>query len=300
LVVEKFPVTFEGYTYPHGRIAYVKGRAPRPVVLVHPNYAGLKQFDIDQACFLARAGYVGLAVDSYKESERYKFEDRNPSADDGAEKLKRHRTGAFDCMNEVLWAPRFWRDQMGYNLELAFAHPAVARGRAGAIGYCLGGQACLEQLRAGHQLQSIVTFHGLLQSRPMYKDDPYNVMRRLTREEYHREVDVPPTTCTPGCQVVIENGAVDDAVPAASIAEWVAEMDEQKVDWRLNSHSDTPHGWALAPQVTSSKYRENADRRSTRSMLNAFAEAWPDVKQEPVETNACGTLLAYPPVTSRI
>ena len=139
LVVERFPVIFEGYTYPHGRIAYVKGRPPRPVVLVHSNYAGLKQFDIDQACFLAKAGYVGLAVDSYKENENYKYEDRNPSADEGAEKLKKHFVGAFGYMNEILWAPRFWRALMGHNLEMAFSHPAVARGRAGAIGYCLGG-----------------------------------------------------------------------------------------------------------------------------------------------------------------
>lgn len=56
LVVEEFPITFEGYTYKYGRIAYVKGRDPRPVILVHHNYCGLKQFDVDQACFMARCG----------------------------------------------------------------------------------------------------------------------------------------------------------------------------------------------------------------------------------------------------
>ena len=56
LVVEDFPITFEGYTYKYGRIAYVKGRDPRPVILVHHNYCGLKQFDVDQACFMARCG----------------------------------------------------------------------------------------------------------------------------------------------------------------------------------------------------------------------------------------------------
>jgi len=295
LVVEKFPITFEGYTYPHGRIAYVKGRTPRPVVLVHANYAGVKQFDVDQACFLAKVGYVGFAVDWYKEKESYTYQDRNPSGDVSPEQLQKHFRDAFEYMNELLWAPRFWRDLMGHSLKMACAHPAVD-GRAGAIGYCLGGQACLEQLRAGHPLQSIVTFHGVLQSRPMYKDDVYNVFRRITQEEYLAQVDVPPTTCSPGCQVVVENGALDPIVKPDSIAEWVAEMDEHKVDWRLNTHSGTPHGWALAPQVTANKYQENADRRSTRSMLDAFAQVWPDVKQEPVETNACGTKMEYPAV----
>ena len=54
LIVEEFPITFGGYCYKHGRIAYVKGRDPRPVILVHHNYCGLKQFDVDQACFIAR------------------------------------------------------------------------------------------------------------------------------------------------------------------------------------------------------------------------------------------------------
>ena len=54
--MEEFPITFEGYTYKYGRIAYVKGRDPRPVILVHHNYCGLKQFDVDQACFMARCG----------------------------------------------------------------------------------------------------------------------------------------------------------------------------------------------------------------------------------------------------
>ena len=68
LVVERFPITFEGYTYKHTHIAYVKGRPPAPVILIHPNYAGLKQFDLDVAIFLAKVGYVGLAADEYKET----------------------------------------------------------------------------------------------------------------------------------------------------------------------------------------------------------------------------------------
>ena len=48
------------------------------MVLVHPNYAGLKQFDIDQCCFLARCGYAALCVDHYKDEGIYTFADRNP------------------------------------------------------------------------------------------------------------------------------------------------------------------------------------------------------------------------------
>merc|ERR1719436_2113211 len=123
-----------------------------------------------------------------------------------------------------------------------------------------------------------------------------NSMRRITKEEYHEQVDVPPTTMTPGCTVVVENGGWDAEVPPESIGEFIQEMDSNNVDWRFNIHARTPHGWALGPGVTGGgdNYREVADRRSTLSMLAAFAEAWPDVKQYPVECNACGTVLPTP------
>ena len=38
---------------------------PRPLILVIHNYQGLKQFDRDVAEYLARLGYVGLAIDMY-------------------------------------------------------------------------------------------------------------------------------------------------------------------------------------------------------------------------------------------
>lgn len=293
LVVEEFPVTYGGHTYPHGRIAYIKGSAPVPVILVHHNYAGMKQFDIDQACFLARAGYVGLATDLYKERDGYAYADRTPTEDDTEEQRKKCFHGAFDSMNALLRDPKSWRGLMAEYLELAFAHPAVANGRAGAIGYCLGGQSCLEQLRGGQKVQVLVTLHGLLHSRPMYKDDCYNSMRRLTKEDYAKEVDVPPTSCTPGCVLIVENGGWDHEVPAETIGEFMQEMDASQVDWRFNFHARTPHGWALAPSCPGggAMYREVADRRSTKSMLAAFAEVWPDVEQHPVEANACGTKL---------
>ena len=46
------------------------------------------------------------------------------------------------------------------------------------------------------------------------------------------------------------------------------EMDENKIDWRFNNHSQTHHGWALGPGVTATAYKESSDRRSTLSMLS--------------------------------
>jgi hypothetical protein len=60
---------------------------------------------------------------------------------------------------------------------------------------------------------------------------------------------------------------------------------------QVNTHSRTPHGFALAPGMWATGYHEDADRRSTLSMLRLFAEVWPDFPQHPVTVNACGTVL---------
>jgi dienelactone hydrolase len=318
-VVEQFPLTFGGYTYRHGVIAYVRGRAPAPVILVHHNYAGLKQFDIDQCCFLARAGYVGVAVDHYRETDligapdaslEYRFEDRDPKRDLGgygstikgqvseAQKARvlRHGAGSTTAMMGLLRTPNTWRAMMSAWLELARGHSAVHPHWAGAIGYCLGGQALLEQVRAGHELQAVVSFHGLLHSRPQHptRQHPRGAyFDRLTAEEFMADpsIEHPPNHHATGCAVLIENGDADPHVPAESIEEFRAEMDQAGIDWRINNHARTPHGFALAPGMWGTAYHEDADRRSTISMLQLFAETWPDVPQSTPPTNACGTVL---------
>ena len=292
-------------------VAYIKGRPPSPVVIVHHNYAGLKQFDVDQvrtcyhplllsllppaltlahsmysvspvargfgnhgsaqsdtlrtetqysvlvhklitcrwpvltpqsnqptgrptdqAAFLARCGFVGVAIDTYREvglvghadqareygmrnfdvifilfsdhlhphtcralflcgdlrsapcaldtdlrlrsdavtnprRVRYRFEDRDPKRDlAGYGKTMKGQTteaqkaralrhlGAYDAMMGLLRSPVHWRDLMAAWLTKARTHPAAHPRQAGAIGYCLGGQALLEQVN-GARLEAI-------------------------------------------------------------------------------------------------------------------------------------------------
>merc|ERR550514_484022 len=185
-------------------------------------------------------------------------------------------------MGFLLQNPAYWRGLMGKGLEVARQHPAVHKEYAGAIGYCLGGMCVLEQVRAGHSLQAVVSFHGLLQSRPM----------GMSREQFEKEVQI-PNTYNKECKVLIENGDLDGSVPQRSIDQWKKEMDDQLIDWRFNNHAQTPHGFALGPECPGggNAYTEAADRRSTLSMLSLFAEVWPEFPQYPVEVNACGTRL---------
>ena len=120
----------------------------------------------------------------------------------------RHGKMAFSAMMGLLSTPKYWRGLMKANLEQAFEHPAVVSGLAAAIGYCFGGQACLDQVRNGDTLQAIVTFHGLLHSYPGIKDDsePRGYGDRMSAEQFQAEIDVAPNNYNKDCKVLIENG----------------------------------------------------------------------------------------------
>ena len=143
-------------------------------------------------------------------------------------------------MMGLLSTPKYWRSLMKANLEQAFTHPAVASGKAAAIGYCFGGQACLEQVRNGDNLQAICTFHGLLHSYPGVKDENHPKGRgwgdRLTKAEFEAQIDTAPNNYNTGTKVLIENGDLDTSVPQdgdTGIDAWKAEMDAAGIDWRL-------------------------------------------------------------------
>lgn len=313
---------------------------PSPVVIVHHNYAGLKTFDVAQASFLARCGYVGLAVDLYEEvhhegaeAARYSYADREmnggtrlgrdallaearkvqcPAAvaegfydyfEDESKtadwQLIKHWSGACELMNGLYLHPARWRRLMRAYLDEAFAHPAVARGKAGCIGYCLGGQSCLEMLRDGQAVQAVCTFHGLLHSRPMRPDNPYATRNKMSEDEYRVSgfpgywdaADAPSNAYTAGCKVLVEHGELDHEVPPEDVAAFALEMSAAGVDWRVETHGGGKHGFALGRGCVGSDYQEATDRRSTLAMLALFSEVWPEHPQFAVPSNASGTVL---------
>jgi dienelactone hydrolase len=315
-VMEQLPVTFNGYTY-KSWIAYKRGAKPAPVILVFPNYAGLKQFDKDQAMFLAKLGYVGVAVDLYEETAEYMYKDRNPVVDfsggmqtegdyanmkdvdmggafvalgSGGKITKSQEQGlahfkaAFAKYHGCLKAKGAWRDLMNLNLTKAKEHPAVHPKFAAAIGYCFGGQCVLDMVRMGSDLQGVVSFHGLLQSEPtnIFKDPDWDGTVDMTGVK---------NNYTTKCKVLIENAELDDHVTDDSIKAFQKEFNDAGVNWQINNHSQTHHGWALPPGVWATEYDEHSDRRSTNSMISFFAELFPDFAIQPVECNAAGTKL---------
>eukprot|EP00041_Stephanoeca_diplocostata_P020473 m.460018 g.460018 ORF g.460018 m.460018 type:complete len:529 (+) comp21587_c0_seq2:251-1837(+) len=288
--VEEFPLITDSYTY-KGYIALPQTATttPAPVVLVLPNYAGLKQFDVDQITFLAQLGYVGVACDLYDNIEDYPVSLRNPGPDASKHELRAHIKGAFSIMNTLILRKKYWRYLLSSYLRAARQHPAVHPTHAAAIGYCFGGQGVLEMVRNGDELDGIVSFHGLLQSNP----NP-NVAKGVALVVDESVVQSVTNNYIVRTRVLIENGDLDDHVSDASIQEFRTEMNANGIDWRFNHHANAPHGFALAPGVWSSRYHEKTDRRSTLAMIALFNELWPDFPPAVVQRNACGTDLLVP------
>lgn len=287
---EALTVQYEGYTY-KSDIAFQEGRARAPIVLVFPNYAGKKQFDIDQAVFLAKLGYVGVAVDLYKDTADYSYDDRNPNKDTPEDKVGKHWIGAFTAMNTLLRNPGALRGLMAATLAAARSHSSAHPTFAAGIGYCFGGACVLECVRGGLEMQALVSFHGVLQSNPLFI--PGLMGGKEEEAAFDRTVKPPPpANFTKGCKVLIENGDLDHIVPQTSIDAWKAEMDANGIDWQFHNHSQTPHGFALPKGVWATDYNEAADRRSTLSMISLFTEVWPEFGPDPsISHNAAGTRL---------
>ena len=262
-------------------VAPPESAGPRPLVLVIHNYQGLKFFDVDVAEYLARVGYVGLAIDMY--GELVPADERTWPED--AARIPAFQEKCFEGMVSCDHDFEFFRALLKAWLDKGLEHASVDSSiAAAAIGYCFGGVAVLEAVRGGLDLSGVVSFHGLLQTGEDGSPQMFGVQRppvKTCENQYNTNT-----------VVLIENGKDDHLVSDESKQRFYQEMDEAGVDWVFHDYARTPHGFALPPTLGPPGHlHEAADRRSTLSMLNLFREIFPGVKQNPVGTNAAGTQL---------
>jgi len=270
---------FRGVRYSGELVAPAQAQGERPLVIIIHNYQGMKYFDVDVAEYLARVGYVGLAVDLY--GERVPADQR--TWPDNPADIEAFQKRCFEGMVAMDHDHELFRALLAKWLEVGLDHPATDSTFApAAIGYCFGGMAVLECVRGGLNVSGVVSLHGLLQT----GEDPNPARNGAERPA----LKPAPNHYTPDAVVVIENGANDELVPDTSKQRFYAEMDEAGVDWVFNHHAKTPHGFALPPTLgPPGRLYVPADRRSTVSMLALFRELFPDVPQNYVSHNAAGT-----------
>jgi dienelactone hydrolase len=136
----------QGDTALQGYIAWNDAaKSKRPGVLVVHEWWGHNQHARNQARRLARAGYVGFALDMY-----------------GKGKVATHPADAQAFMTEATKDPAVVAARFEAALEQLKADPHVDPERIGAIGYCFGGGVVLSMARSGADLDAVASFHGML------------------------------------------------------------------------------------------------------------------------------------------
>jgi dienelactone hydrolase len=122
-------------------------KGKRPGVLVVHEWWGHNQFARNQAIRLAKAGYVGFALDMY-----------------GKGKVTTHPNDAQAFMQEAMKDPAVLRERFEAAKKVLEEQPEVDPQRIGAVGYCFGGAVALSMAASGEDLDAVATFHGAMPS----------------------------------------------------------------------------------------------------------------------------------------
>lgn len=136
----------QGETTLQGYLAWddaAKGK--RPGILVVHEWWGHNQHARRQAERLAKAGYVGFALDMY-----------------GKGKLTTHPEDAQAFMTEATKDPAVVAARFEAACQQLAADSHVDPERIAAIGYCFGGSVVLNMARSGADLDAVASFHGAL------------------------------------------------------------------------------------------------------------------------------------------
>jgi dienelactone hydrolase len=142
-------IEFHGNEFLGHMVAPSEASGPRPLVLVIHNYQGLKGFDVDVAEYLARVGYVGLAIDMY--GNDVPADERDFPAD--TTQIMHFQKQCFEAMVKLDHDHELLRSLLDCWIRAGVAEEWVASDSApSAIGYCFGGMVVIEGVRGGLNL----------------------------------------------------------------------------------------------------------------------------------------------------
>ena len=220
----------QGGTVLKGFLAWddaAKGK--RPGVLVVHEWWGQNEHARAQAERLAKAGYVGFALDMY-----------------GNGKVATHPDDAMAFAKEATKDPETAKARFDAALELLKRQPQVEPEKIGVFGYCFGGGVALNMARAGEDLDAVVTFHGSLQPATGPAE---------------------PGKVKPA--ILVLAGGADPMVPREKVQAFEKEMKDAGADVRVITYPNAKHAftnpaadWAGMPGLA---YDASADRESWKA-----------------------------------
>ncbi len=228
-----------GTTVVRGVIAWndgVPGRRPG-VLVVHGGW-GYSDNVREQARRLARSGYVGYAFDMH-----------------GLGAVATHHENGGGAAGRVLDDnPAFMATRFLAAMAVLKADPHVDPEKIAAIGYCWGGAVALNMARAGADLDAVVTFAGVLDTKfPAQKDQ------------------VQP-------RILILTGELDPLAPPAKRQAFAKEMTDAGAKFEIVVYPGARHAFTqpYAKEVNSESiaYNADADTQSWAAMLKLFGEVF--------------------------
>jgi dienelactone hydrolase len=139
-------------------------------------------------------------------------------------------------------------------LKVLASQPQTDPTKLAATGYCFGGTTALELARSGADIKAAVGFHsGLGTARPQ---DARNIKAK----------------------VLVLIGSEDPIVPPEARLAFEKEMNEGKVDWRLNLYGGKGHSYSNpdvdAMNMPGFAYDAATDKRAWDAMIDLFDEVF--------------------------
>lgn len=215
------------------------GKAPRPGLVMVPNWYGVNDSAVAKAKTLAGRDFVILLADVYGRGTRPKNPDEAGKASAAAladpVALRSHIAKALAT------------------LRGAGGKAPVDPKRIGAIGFCFGGAVALELARSGADIAGVATFHANLATKLPAKK---GVLR---------------------APVLAMNGAEDKFVTHEQIHAFYDEMRAAGADWQFVNFGGAVHCFAEPDEhntVPGCNFHPPSYRRSVRMMRDFFGEAF--------------------------
>ncbi|GAB6060789.1 dienelactone hydrolase family protein [Desulfonatronum parangueonense] len=210
--------------------------APKPGILMVPNWMGPTEQSLEKAARIAGDSYVVFMIDMYGTDIRPEDTAQARTAAGG---LREDRSLMRERVNAAL---EVFKDQ-GDAIPLDTS-------RIAAIGFCFGGEVALELARSGAELDGVVSFHGTLGTA-----DPADARNIKAK-------------------VLVLHGADDPLVPDDQVQEFIDEMRDADVDWQMIHYGGAVHSFTdpYAEMPGTAEYHPVVARRAFSAMKTFFEE----------------------------
>lgn len=227
----------DGQPYESRLVYDAAASAPRPGLVMAPNWMGVSQGAEAIAKAVAEQGYVVLLADLYGQTTR---PGNNDEAGAAMMPLKNDRALLRTRMQAAL-------DQL-----LSQAGVSLDANKIATFGFCFGGCCALELARTGADLKAAISFHGTL-------DTP--------NPEDAKQIKG---------SVLVLHGASDPLVPKEQLPAFEDEMNAAGVDWQLHSYGGAFHSFtdphANVPGMM--MYDAKVAKRAFKSMHDLLNEVF--------------------------